>query len=380
VLRPPEDQFNGTVIVEWINVSAGENFFLSEAAPQLVRDGFAVVGVSAQLEGVEGSQDSGATSPGPMPALKTSDPDRYASLVHPSDDYSFDIFSQAGRLLGRNRPDLSDPLRGLDVRHRIAVGVSQSSARLAGYLNGIHAEAPDFDAYLLVVYPQTPAAISADSAPAELPQTFGPNKFHILEWYKYLLRHDLGVPIIILNSESEASECEPNHQDDTEFVRWWEIPGTSHTGASSAERVVEIAKMVGTSVSFAPAMRGAFHALHRWLDSGEPPRHQPRLFKKGDPPRFHRDEHGNALEGIRWPDVEAPLATHSAERIEGDESSLLRGTSIPFTPEKIRALYPTHAEWFAKYEGAVERLVGAGVILPDDGDALIIKARTQPLP
>jgi hypothetical protein len=376
VLSPADrTQFNGTVIVEWNNVSSGENFILSHSAPQLIKDGFAVVGVSAQFVGVEGLPDApqlGAT------ALKSANPERYASLHHPSDDYSYDIFHQAGQLLGPGRPHDPDPLAGLEVRHLIAMGASQSSARLAGYLNGIHAVTSVYDAFLLVVYPNTPTALNAASAPTDLPQTFGPNQFHLLEWYKHLLRDDLDVPIIVLNSESEASECHPNSQPDTELLRWWEIAGTSHTGMASTDILETMG--VGTSVSFGPAVRAALHALARWLDSSEPPQHQPRLLKHGTPPRFRRDEHGNAIDGIQLPDVAAPLATHAAERIEGDGSNLLRGSSIPFTAEQVRALYPDHATWFATYKAAVEHLTQTGVVLPDDGEAMVAQAQARPLP
>ena len=57
IVRRPADpaHFNGTVIVEWMNVSAGESApdwdFLN---PMLMRDGYAYVGVSAQKLGVDG--------------------------------------------------------------------------------------------------------------------------------------------------------------------------------------------------------------------------------------------------------------------------------------------------------------------------------------
>ena len=58
VVRPGNpDDFNGTVLVEWNNVSGGERFLNGPGAPKLVQDGFAVVGVSAQFVGVEGSRD-----------------------------------------------------------------------------------------------------------------------------------------------------------------------------------------------------------------------------------------------------------------------------------------------------------------------------------
>jgi Alpha/beta hydrolase domain len=383
VVRPSRSaDFNGTVIVEWNNVSGGERFLNGPGAAQLLQEGFAVVGVSAQFVGVEGSPDHPLAALGQLPALKTDNPLRYGALHHPGDDYSYDIFTHAGQLLGSDRPRDLDPLGGLEVRHLIATGGSQSGARLGTYINAIQAMESVFDAFLLVVYPNTPCAMTQASAPAELPQTFGPNTFHLLGWFKYLLRDDLGVPIIVLNSESEASECEPNHQLDTEFLRWWDIPGTGHTSAfASPAELEQAASLVGgTTVSFAPATRGAAHALRSWLDGGDGPLHQPRLLKEGDPPRFPRDEHGNAIGGIRWPDLEAPLGTHAAERLGDDGTSLLRGSSTPFTPEKIKTLYSDRAEWFARYNAAVERLVESGVILPDDAAMMLARADSQSLP
>ncbi len=56
------------------------------------------------------------------------------------------------------------------------------------------------------------------------------------------------------------------------------------------------------------------------------------------------------------------------------------GTSTPFPPEKVRALYPDQAAWFAKYRVATERLVEKGVFLADDGEQVIARASTLELP
>ena len=55
VVRPRDGAaFNGTVVVLWNNVSAGESFLQSDRVARLLHDGFAVAGVSAQYVGVEG--------------------------------------------------------------------------------------------------------------------------------------------------------------------------------------------------------------------------------------------------------------------------------------------------------------------------------------
>src|SRR5262249_46285480 len=94
-------QFNGTVIVEWLNVS-----FCNDVSPQwlsthteLIRSGYAWVGVSAQSAGVDGHGSLASFCPPIHFPLKTVDPDRYGSLVHPGDSFSYDIFSQAAQAI-----------------------------------------------------------------------------------------------------------------------------------------------------------------------------------------------------------------------------------------------------------------------------------------
>ena len=101
-------KFNGTVVVEWLNVSggvdAGPDWMLAHT--ELIRSGYVWVGVSAQIVGVEGG-------PGLVPVaslpLKTVDPERYATLRHPGDSFSYDIFSQVGQAL--RQPTGAGPAR-----------------------------------------------------------------------------------------------------------------------------------------------------------------------------------------------------------------------------------------------------------------------------
>jgi len=85
VYRPTSPKgFNGTVVVEWLNVSGGLDTSpdWTDAHAELIRDGFAWMGVSAQYAGVEG----GGTILGILDLpLKTVDPARYGSLVHPGE-------------------------------------------------------------------------------------------------------------------------------------------------------------------------------------------------------------------------------------------------------------------------------------------------------
>ena len=106
--RPIPRRFNGTVIVEWMNVSGGESApdwdFLN---PMLIRDGYAYVrGLGAgpgrrrrarSLVGLPGG--SGGSG-----GLVNEEPARYGSLHHPGDQYSLDMFAQIGEALRARHP------------------------------------------------------------------------------------------------------------------------------------------------------------------------------------------------------------------------------------------------------------------------------------
>ena len=145
VLRPADQaRFNGAVLVEWLNVSAGIDApaVWMMAHREIVREGFAYVAVSAQRVGVEG----GAGVLGmPDMSLKTLDPARYAPLRHPGDAFAYDIYTQIGRLI-RGGNDVLGPLTAELV---VAMGESQSAAFLTTYVNAVDPLAMAYDGFLV---------------------------------------------------------------------------------------------------------------------------------------------------------------------------------------------------------------------------------------
>jgi hypothetical protein len=85
-------------------------------------------------------------------ALRGWDPNRYGTLRHPGDDFSFDIFSQAARVVAPGR-DISgvDPMGGLPVVRSLASGGSQSAMRLHAYCNAIQPLEGLLDGFLLAL-------------------------------------------------------------------------------------------------------------------------------------------------------------------------------------------------------------------------------------
>lgn len=380
VYRPADAaQFNGTVVLSWNNVTAGYELFGGESL-EILEGGYAFVGVSAQRVGIVGLE--------PMnQGLASWDPERYGSLTHPGDDYSFDIFTQAARAVGPDRArDGVDPLGGLDVRHVIAMGASQSAGRLATYINAIHPLMNAIDAFLPTIWFGSGTPLEVGDAVVNINAPAQPDAGRRLLRGSHQLRDDLDVPVFVVNSELESMPCYDVRQPDTDRFRYWEAAGTCHVSAQiMAIRAPKYERDFGTPqpvmakmnrIPLMPLYDAALHHLRRWLDDGTLPPVQPRIeFAGDDPAEIVRDEHGIARGGIRLPQADVPVACNSAVPLANDIFSILYGSCIPFPAEKVRALYGDRATYLARFEDAARAAEKAGVLLPRDVEPLIDEAR-----
>jgi len=217
VYRPTNPKkFSGTVIVEWLNVSGGV-----DAAPdwsaghvELLREGCAWVGVSAQIVGVEGGP--ALLNIVSLP-LKTVDPGRYGTLVHPGDSFSYDIYSQAGQAI--RQPSGPNPLGGLKVKRVIAAGESQSAFRMVTYINAVHPIAHVYDAFLVHSRGGILGAALSEAPQSDIEV---PAASHI--------RGDADVPVLAFETETDLTFLRyfAARQDDAKNFRLWEVAGTAH--------------------------------------------------------------------------------------------------------------------------------------------------------
>lgn len=364
VVRRPTDPgaFNGTVILDWTNVTIPDDTDASWApmAHMVMARGYAYVSVAAQRLGVELS---------PL-ALKQWDPVRYRSLSHPGDDYSYDMFSQAGEAVldARVMGDLAPC-----VERRLAIGASQSRGRLKTYINEVHPTAQVFDGF----QPQiaSPAGVDRD-----------------------------GDPVLWVNSMSEAADVDSTPPDSGSF-RLWEIAGPAHTtqeyNAYTNAQIVyahsngaidsydrEDASEWGYrqtpglcavrnryQVKF--AWSAALVALDDWVRTGVPPAPQPRL-ARDDSGRLY-DEHGNQLGGIRGPLLEVPIAAYFGGDVpEATEPCGAVGGRLPLTgltrvfdAATIAELYDSGAEYEQRFREAVDAALEQGWMLPEGAELLL---------
>jgi Alpha/beta hydrolase domain len=331
VVRPADPaQFNGTAVVEWLNVTTGwdiaEDF--ANANRELLRGGYAWVGVSTQAVGVQLSPFS----------LKAWDPIRYGSLSHPGDAFAYDIFTQAGQAI-RN-PQGANPLRGLTVERLVAAGQSQSANGLATYVNAIDRLVEVYDGFLLhsrgaTALPLFPGAAGAVPAAS-------------------VIRSDTTAPVLALEDEWSISVAFAwlVRQPDNPNFRIWEVAGAAHVDGYAVSFIDPI---VGHDLMFPPVqcalppnaaplryvVNSALNKLSAWVATGVPPAHAPSFIEVVNG-AIVRDSYGNAKGGIRLSQLEVPTATLSGVGNAGDGPCPVAGVTTPFDAATLASLYPTH--------------------------------------
>ncbi len=378
VLRPRDpERFNGTVIVEWLNVTGGFDMPVVwvNVHREIVRSGYAYVAVSAQKTGVEG--DGRPDSPAPF--LKKASPERYNELVHPGDAYAYDIFSDAGRLIRRSGPD--GLLGGLRPRALIAAGESQSAFFLVTYVNAVDPLAKVYDGFLIHARAAAGAPLEGIAAPDP-------------SWLQkpVRLRSGLRVPVLQLISETDlvqllmARGYWAARQPDTARLRTWEVAGSAHLDnylfrAGHADvpgiPIPQLAALwaplntgTGKPINNGPQQhyvaQAALHFLNRWVLGGRPPARASWIeLIPGDPPSIRRDSNGIAIGGVRTPWVDVPIARLSGS--DPETRHQIGGSTEPFSREKLAALYPGgKSDYRKRFQASLDDAIRKGFLLEAD--------------
>ena len=209
----------------------------------------------------------------------------------------------------------------------IALGESQSAFRLTTYIDAVQPLSPGvYDAYF--VYSRAGNGANLSESPQKTVATPDPT----------FIRTDLHVPVFLFETESDLLGLGylVARQSPTPYIREWETAGTAHddtygllytrtdsgNGVADADAfnsmlappkdpipgIVDCAAPINAG-SHTYELRAAVAAVNRWVDTGQAPPQSPRLrVDPSDPQAFVMDANGNALGGIRSPQVAAPVA------------------------------------------------------------------------
>jgi hypothetical protein len=403
VRTPSKASFNGTVVVEWLNVTGG-----IDAEPEwdyhhveLLRAGYAWVGVSAQYVGAE--------------FLPTWDPVRYASIFHPGDSWSYDIYSQAVMAILHGSPQ---PLGSLTpyVHTVLADGDSQSAFRLFTYYNAIEPVTNIYQGFL-IHSTGFGAPLSQSYAgglpPNTVPAPSGvPATPDITVPATAFIRSGLAQPVLFVNTETDITVLgagfSVHDQPDSNTFRMWEMAGTTHADdyllewagadAAASDLTAPPLSCGNPPLNNGPEtfiMRAALPALTTWVQFPTitppiAPRFSVQIITTTSPPEAlvnRSTATGNAIGGIQLPQLSVPIETltgiRPAAAVAANPDCELFGAAspwdgdvdpwdgtdldpAPYPAPSLAKLYGTDANYLAQFSAAIAQSIVQGFLLPAD--------------
>jgi hypothetical protein len=357
VRRPIElSKFNGKVLAEWQNVTAGFDLEPEwDGDPYaLMKAGYVYVAVDAQPVGVSG--------------LKKYNSERYGSLeVGPSNGaLAYDVWAAALKAI-RGDGVGPTPLGNLTsaVTNVTASGASQSCSELATYYNKVaplQEVANDF--------------LMTDCTNA--------------------IRPERPPKVLRVISEFEGKLEQPASEFSNPSLRYWEVADGSHVPymvqadwGPLIERDEGPAESYCTStpilseVEWPYAVDAGLRELIGWQEGGpEPPAAPEDEYVNSK--TLKRNSLGIALGGLRLPEVEVPglldLAENSAHAAPNpypfSAFCVLLGQHQNFSEETLNGLYKNYGEYVEKVAADAQKMVTEGFLEPE-GAARIVDAAEE---
>jgi hypothetical protein len=367
LVRRPTDpaKFNGIVIVEWLNVSSGYILDVDWAMSkeEFLRQGYAYVGLTNQKTGMAG--------------LKEKNPSRYAAGNLPNDDISYDLLSQAAKAVRDQNGVL---LGGLVPKKVFATGHSQSAIRLVTYVNAIHRLDRVFDGFVIHGRGNSGFKLSSGDLRGTPSST--------------VIRNDLQEPVFQLQSEMDVdSQSDTSKATDSAKIRYWEVAGSSHADQYMLEAIYSVStrppaacEKPANSMPFYRVQNAVYSHLVKWSTQGVLPPVAPRI-QRSVLGRIQRDSNGNALGGLRLPEINVPFAKYGIDNSTTGSVSFLdlfacttSGSTEPFSASKLASLYADRAAYYSKYKAAADAALQAGYLLPADHAKALQTAQNAAIP
>jgi len=169
--------------------------------------------------------------------------------------------------------------------------------------------------------------------------------------------------------------------DDPNYVRW-EVAGAPHVPVFAMD-LTRLGAPHQNPMDWSPIWRSAFYYLDRWVKQGTPPPTAPPIegtivaTDGGDAWRPALDADGNALGGLRLPQIEVPKGVYVGFDFSWLDPAISKGHEFssvfgyggrfePFSDETLSKRYPTKADYKKAFEAAAQRAFDAGYILEED--------------
>lgn len=400
IVRRPNSSgpFNGTVVIEWWNSTAGFDTapVWDTSAEYFARAGIIYVGVTnsttslAHLKG-------GCRTFGVLPPTCGS---RYAAMSLFENGQAFEMMTQIANLL-RSESEQNPLPQDFDVERIYHAGQSQQGGSIVTYASSFHDEANDGYFIQQAATARPINFFPACGATGALPY---PRCTPRLVGTDNLVRSDLPVPVVhaITETDIEVLFGTVGRQPDTENFRYYEIAGGSHLTVHDGVELLP-AGIVGpdalglsdlclndiNSTADGPIFVSyAFNALWANLDRqvqvGRRPPHG-RLMEVDSSGLVVRDAFGNGLGGVRLPGIEVPTATYTPGNVAdptlplflqsiGNLACFLASSVAPFDPALLLSMYPANEDYVTAVTRSANNLQMQGLLLNADAEAVKIAA------
>ena len=413
IVRRPADPaaFNGTVVLEWWNSTAGFDTapVFDQSAGYFTRRGVIYVGVTNSATAI-GFLAGGCRLFGTLPPSCGT---RYATLSLPENGLAYEMMSQIANLLKSDAPENPLP-RAYAVRRLFHAGESQQAGSVITYASAFHLDGVN-DGYFIQSLINARAInfgprcddAGAPAFPGCTPRLVYPDT---------LVRTDLPVPVYQVITQTDFETLGFNvlgRQDDTRFFRYFEVAGAAHNVVHENVEVLP-AGLVGpeplmledlcantmNSTADGP-VHGAYVLNALWAQMErhadfrafyarvEHPLPKGLVMDQVDGVLV-RDARGNVSGGVRLPEMDAPTATYLSTNVAspalppalaaiGALACRLSGSVVPFDRATLEALYPNRAAYLLRVRDGVEALQAQGLLLPEDADAVMREAAASPV-
>jgi hypothetical protein len=200
-----------------------------------------------------------------------------------------------------------------------------------------------------------------------------------------------GGKVIAINPETDAGWNGLNARGETADYRTIEVAGVSHLPVAVVDFRGFGAPRQNPVDAF-PVFRAALTSLQLSLSGTDPPPSVYIMLQEGPAGDLEgrplkeavRDADGNALGGLRLPHLPtaleggktagAPLGTYKGLDLDfGDTNRyfLRSGSFVPFSEDRLRALYPNHDAYVSAVSLAAKDLVVKRYLLQEDADKYI---------
>jgi hypothetical protein len=391
-------KFNGSVVIEWWNSTSGFDTapVWDPSAEYFGREGYIYVGVTNANQALS-FLVGGCSLLGVLPPTCGT---RYATLSLPDDGLAYDMVSQIANLLRSDSPD--NPVAGYDVERIYHSGQSQQGGSMVTYASGFHV--PGLNDGYFVQANVFARRINAGPICGEQGSPPFPLCTPLLQGSDVFVRTDLPVPVVNALTETDVAVLVgiAGRQTDTPTFRYYEMAGTAHLTVHKDVEIIpagfpgpdplfleDLCQSPLNTIADGPVFGSyLYNAMWDNLD---------RQVRLGDVPPagrvlddvagvIQRDQHGNALGGVRLPEMDVPTGSHNPPTNQADPNlppflqqianlaCFLAGSTHPFDDATFDDLYRNRGSYVSQVIHAANALRDEGFLLQEDRQRILDSA------